>query len=85
MEIVGLPLLVGVLALSVYAYYFLANIAYAIWRPDKAKIKWVRIAELGPIQSFRPIFKWVFPASLLIIVISLASSLAARIVWDFVR
>jgi len=53
-------------------YYFSLIISIAIWFPDKAKRKWVDLTKSPGIHAFIWFWKWVAPAWLITISISVA-------------
>ena len=72
MKLVVIILFAAALAVIVGAYYFLLNISYAIWYPEKAKEKWVRLASSPSINWAQPLFKWIVPICAVLVVINLA-------------
>ena len=71
MNLLAIILLTAALAVIAGAYYFLLNISYAIWSPEKAKEKWVVLASSPGINWAQPIFKWVVPICTVLIGINL--------------
>ena len=71
MEILALIALAAGVALSVWGYYVLTNLAIAVWLPKKSNKKWLEILNHPFIHYWRPFIKWIVPLCLFMVFISL--------------
>ena len=71
MDILFYLIVFGGIALSLWAYYVLTNLAIAVWAPTKANKKWLEVLDQSVVRYFSPFIKWIVPICLILVLINL--------------
>ncbi len=71
MNLLGIVILAGGIALNIYIYYLFFNITLAYWTPEKSNEKWISFISNPVFLMFHPFFKYVAPLWILCVSLTL--------------